>query len=84
MDGDMVEIDGVAESLDGKALLVGEAKWSDAQLPVAELKDRLLSKAKNCAFTRGRRIVPVIWAKHGHKNNGIHVLTPDAVLDCLQ
>jgi len=84
IDGTMVEIDGVAESLDGKALLVGEAKWSDAQLPVAELNDRLLSKAKNCAFARGRRLVPVIWSKHACKNTDVHVLTPEAVLDCLQ
>jgi len=84
MDGTMVEIDGVAESLDGKALLVGEAKWSDAPLPVAEIKGRLLSAAKNCAFARGRSIVPVIWAKRGHKNIDIPILTPDSVLDCLQ
>ena len=84
LDGAMVEIDSVAESLNGKALLVGEAKWSDAKLPVAELENRLLSKAKNCAFARGRSIVPVVWAKRGDKNTGTRVLTPDAVLDCLQ
>ncbi len=84
MDGTSLELDAVAESLDGKALLVGEAKWSDVQLPLTELTDRLLSAAKNCAFARGRRLVPVIWAKHGHKKAGAHVLTPDAVLDCLQ
>lgn len=79
-----MEIDGVAEPLDGKAILVGEAKWSDAQLPATEIKDRLLATANNCAFARGRRIVPVIWAKRGYKNTAAHVLTPDAVLDCLQ
>ncbi|MCX5792569.1 MAG: ATP-binding protein [Elusimicrobia bacterium] len=84
IDGAIVELDGVAESLDGKALLVGEAKWSDAQLPAAGLKDRLLAKAKNCAFTRGRSIVPVIWAKQGRKNTDVQVLAPDEVLDCLQ
>ncbi len=84
IDGAMVEIDGVAESSDGKALLVGEAKWSDVRLSVGELKDGLLAKVKNCAFARGRRIVPVIWSKHAYKNTGVHVLTPDAVLDCLQ
>ena len=84
LDGAMVELDGVAESLDGKALLVGEAKWSDARLPATEIKDRLLAAAGNCAFARGRRIVPVIWAKRGQKSPGVHVLTPDAVLDCLQ
>jgi len=84
IDKTMVEFDAVAESLDGKALLVGEAKWSDARLPIAEITDRLLSAANNCAFARGRKIVPVIWDKHGHENVGAHVINPDAVLDRLQ
>jgi AAA+ ATPase superfamily predicted ATPase len=84
IDGSPVEIDAVAESLDGKALLVGEAKWSDAQLPAADLKNRLLSKVANCAFARGRRLVPVIWSKRACKNTEVHIVTPDAALDCLQ
>ena len=52
--------------------------------PAAELKDRLLAAAKNCAFARGRRIVPVIRAKRGHKKAGVQILTLADVLDCLQ
>ena len=83
-DGARVELDAVAESQDGKAVLIGEAKWSAADISASKTRDRLLSLAKNLPFVHGREVVPVLWAKQGRESPGIHVQTPDAVLDGLQ
>lgn len=83
-DGRPMELDAVAESLDGKAVLIGEAKWNVANTNISQAKDRLLALAKRCPFVHGRKIVPVLWAKSGRKNPDIHILTPNAVLDGLQ
>lgn len=83
MDGAPMELDAVAESRDGKALLVGEAKWG-AGLPASSAADRLLSLAKNLPFVRGREVVPVLWAERGPRAPDGRVQTPDAVLDGLR
>ena len=84
LDGRAMEIDVVAESRDKKAVLIGEAKWNAAEIHADAVKERLLFLARNCAFTRGRKIVPALWAKRGRKDPGLHIVTSDAALDCLQ
>ncbi len=84
MDGKAMELDAVAESRDGKAVLLGSAKWSAAEDSPAKARERLLAAAKNLAFVRGREVVPVLWAKRGRKNGEACLQTPDAVLDALQ
>jgi len=81
-DGRPMEVDVVAESLDGRAILVGEAKWNDVN-PGAG-RDRLLSMARNSAWARGREVIPALWVKHGRHNAKVHIQTPDDVLDCLK
>ena len=83
-DGDPMEVDVVAESLDGRAVMVGEAKWNEADIHIAAARDRLVSRARNSPWARGREVVPVLWAKRGRRDPGVHVLTPDDVLDCLR
>jgi len=83
-DGTPLELDVVAESRDGKAVLIGEAKWSAAALSASKARDRLLSLAKNLPFVRGREVVPVLWAKRGQESPDAGIQTPDAVLDALQ
>lgn len=83
-DGTPMELDAVAESRDGKAVLIGEAKWSAAGISDSKARDRLLASARNLPFVRGREVVPVLWAKRGRKQSDVLVLTPDAVLDGLQ
>jgi len=83
-DGAPLELDVVAESRDGEVVLIGEAKWSAADIQASKVRDRLLSLAKNLPFVRGREVVPVLWAKRGRKAQDVCVLTPEAVLGCLQ
>jgi len=83
-DGRPLELDVVAESVDGRAVLVGEAKWSRAAAEPGAAKDRLVSKANNTTWARGRRIVPVLWLKRGGRPADGHVQTPNDVLTCLQ
>jgi len=83
-DGTPLELDVVAESRDGKAVLIGEAKWSAADLPASKARDRILSLAKNLPFVREREVVPVLWVKRGQESLDAGILTPDAVLDGLQ
>jgi len=74
-DGRLLEIDVVAESLDGRAVLVGEAKWSEAAVNPGAARDRLLSVARNSAWARGREVVPVLWVKRGRRTPIIDVQT---------
>ena len=82
-DGGPMEVDVVAESLDGRAVLLGEAKWNAAAVDLGAGRDRLLSMARNLAWARGREVVPVLWVKRGLRNPKVHIQTPDDVLDCL-
>lgn len=84
LDGTPMEVDIVAESLDGTAVLVGEAKWNDAEAHLDETIGRLLAVARNAPWTRGRTVVPVLWVKHGRHRTNVHLRTPDDVLDCLK
>lgn len=85
LDGTPLELDAVAESRDGDAVLLGEAKWGAAGLPSPGVRDRLLAKARNLPFLRGRQVVPVLWAgRPGKAVPGLNILSPDAVLDGLR
>jgi AAA+ ATPase superfamily predicted ATPase len=80
IDGRPMEIDLVAESLDGKAVLVGEAKWTDSLGDPGEHRDRLLSMARNSHWARGREVVPALWAKQREPSGLLPIQTPDDVL----
>jgi AAA+ ATPase superfamily predicted ATPase len=83
-DGIPVEVDVVAESLDGRAVLVGEAKWNDARVDVIAGRDRLIKMAANSVWARDREVVPVQWLKRTSQAAGVCIQTPDEVLDCLK
>jgi hypothetical protein len=51
-----IEIDLVAESNDGKALLIGECKWTEAE-NAARLIYELEEKAKKLPFAKGKIII---------------------------
>ena len=84
LDDRPMEVDVVAESLDGRAVLVGEAKWSDAVIDPGAARDRLVAKARNNAWARGREVIPVLWVKRGRRNTKVKIQTPDDALDCLK
>jgi AAA+ ATPase superfamily predicted ATPase len=79
-----LEVDVVAESLDGRSLLVGEVKWSaprDAERLLAELE----GKAKKLPFAAGREVLTALWLKAPVEGAvGKQVVTPRQVIDVLR
>ncbi len=78
-----LEIDVLAESTDGKALLVGEVEWR-SQSDVERLCSELLQKTKDCPLAKGRRIHHAIWLKHRPRAAPVPVFGPEDVLRVLQ
>lgn len=80
-DGAPLEIDVAAESMDGRHLLLGEAKWSD-QTDAAAVLAGLVRKAQRIPFRRGRRLHYALWLKRrvGDRVDGAHVIGPDTVM----
>jgi len=64
-----VEIDVVAESTDGTALLIGEVEWGASADP-RRLHAELAEKAANLPFSRGRQAVLGIWTPAGRGRRG--------------
>jgi uncharacterized protein len=79
-----MEIDLVAESETGDALLVGEVKWSAAKRIPATLAE-LEGKARKLPFAQGRRIYAALWLKESARGeNSGRVVTPRQVLAALR
>lgn len=80
---EMIELDVVAESMDGKKLLVGECKWTereDADRLLHELKE----KAHKLPFLKGKEIVPMLFLKNNSRHGGDGgVMLPQQVMDAL-
>jgi AAA+ ATPase superfamily predicted ATPase len=57
-----IEIDVVAESTNGKALLVGECKWTESE-NAARLIYELEEKAQKLPFSKGKTIIPCLFLK---------------------
>ncbi|WP_243347131.1 ATP-binding protein [Parabacteroides sp. FAFU027] len=57
-----IEVDVVAESIDGKVLLVGECKWTEAE-NVSRLVRELEIKASKLPFAKGKEIIPCLFLK---------------------
>ena len=84
LDGQFMEIDVIAESLDKTCLLVGEVKWRE-QLRINEILFRLQQKIENLPFrARYQRIVSAVWMKHPVETNACHVITPKKLCNILQ
>jgi AAA+ ATPase superfamily predicted ATPase len=78
---EQIEIDVVAESTDGKYLLVGECKWSDNENTGYLLK-QLIEKAQKLPFLGNKEIVPVLFLK-SNKNSGENILLPHRVIEMM-
>ena len=57
-----IEIDVVAESTDGKALLVGECKWTESE-NAARLIYELEERIQKLPFATGKTIIPCLFLK---------------------
>lgn len=75
------EFDIVAESLDGKSVLIGEAKWANKP-DIARWRVELQQRAAKAPFIRGRQVVHALWVKNGA--NDADTIGPDAVLAALR
>jgi hypothetical protein len=79
-----LEIDILAESEDGEALLFGEAKWS-AAAPQSELVRALRHKADRFPHLGARRVVLGLWLKDARRPlGGVTVFSPRQVLRVLR
>jgi uncharacterized protein len=78
------EVDIVAESLDGKAILIGEAKWGNADeaAMIACLREKV---AYNVPFIRGKQIITACWIGRDERVKPKNeVVTPRMVLEALR
>lgn len=81
---EVIELDVVAQSMDGKKLLIGECKWTEG-----EDADRLLyelrEKARKLPFLKGREVVPVLFLKREpeYRRENALVMTPQAIIDII-
>lgn len=76
-----MEFDVVAESVDGKAILVGECKWTNPEM-ASVLAVRLMDKAQALPMAAGKEIVPVLFLKNEPRDNdvAINILYPSDVI----
>lgn len=83
-DGKNLEIDVVAESLDGNSILLGEAKW-EKETKLASVVNILEKKAATFSKGRDKKIVLAIWCKQAAAaSNKCAVLCPENVLPALR
>jgi AAA+ ATPase superfamily predicted ATPase len=82
------EVDLVAKSLDGSAILLGECKWAenDRTFDVDAMDRRLREQAARIPAARGRRIVTSCWLGGHAKASGqtVPCLTADHVMAVLK
>ncbi len=79
-----IEIDVVAESTDGKALLVGECKWSENENGT-RLINELEEKAVKLPFAKGKTIIPCLFLKAKPVDNIIQkIFSPEDIVQMLK
>lgn len=83
--GERMKLDVVAESLDHKSVLLGEAKWSNSARSAAKALAALRARAAVAPFIRGRRVVLALWTRRELEGEGdVPVISPGQVLDALR
>ena len=81
IDGVPLEIDVVSESIGGKYLLIGEAKWTENK-DVTRVAENLIKKSANLPIINSRKILHVLFVKHkpAVPPPGILIFGPEDVL----
>jgi AAA+ ATPase superfamily predicted ATPase len=80
-----LEFDVVAESLDRKSGLIGEAKWSEKESHAVRWEGQLRARASDAPFVKGRKVLLALWLKTPCTvGDDVAVVTPNTVLDALQ
>lgn len=85
LDGKPMEIDIVANSLDNKALLVAEVKWSE-KISIRQTEELLDAKSLNLPIKGRKKIIKAVFVKkrNGEIKSEIKILTPDDVVGLLR
>lgn len=81
LDRKPLEIDVVADSLDGKSVLLGSVKWEE-KMDTARVWSELELAARRFPLTNGRQVKLALWTKH--MQEGPSFLDPSAVLKLLR
>jgi hypothetical protein len=83
LDGKPMEIDVVASSADGRALLVAEAEWSDRSVP-SRLTREIERKAANLPLAEGRKVTHALFLKRpAARERDPRILGPRQVIAAL-
>ncbi len=83
-DGNFMEIDVIAQSIDKKYLLVGEVKWSE-RVNIHEILFKLQQKIDNLPFHKNyQEILLAAWMKHDVDTGSCHIMTPEILCKTLQ
>ncbi len=79
-----MEFDVVAESTDGKAILVGECKWTNPEM-AAVLNAKLMEKISHYPLARGKEVISVLFLKNAPKDEAgsLNILYPQDVIDAM-
>ena len=74
-------LDVIAESQNGKYLLVGECKWQEKILNTNGLLNEIKEKAGIIPFAKNKKIVPVLFLKTKPREQNVkNVFLPEDVL----
>ena len=74
-----VELDVVAESIDGNTVLIGECKWTTSE-NARHLTDYIKSVAEHLYFTKGKNVVIKLFLKNPPEEpQGNHLLADDVI-----
>lgn len=76
-----MEFDVVAESTDGKAILIGECKWTNPEI-ASELINRLREKGAKLPFAQGKEVIYVLFLKNDPKYDApdVNILYPEDII----
>jgi len=79
-----LEVDLVAESADGSAILVGSVKWEE-ETDLARTAAELAQAAGRLPFAAGRQVHTALWLKKRSRRTGpVTILEPEGVLEALR
>lgn len=83
-DGNTLEIDVAAESIDGKAILIGEAKWENKS-DLERIQKKLVQQKNNLPFIKDKKVIYAYWLKnYTVKKDVKNVILPKNILDKMR
>ena len=83
-----LELDVVADSLDGKSILVGECKWTNPEITSVLIKE-LMVKISYLPYYEGKEVIPVLFLKnkpkdiHGNRND-VRIFYPTDIIELMK